>query len=429
MPQYEGAVPAKPASGTHNYTFTGWSPVVSAVTGDAVYTAVFSENPNSFTITWQGGDAAPLTVTANYGDPVTVPDGFTPVKNRTAEFSYVFTGWSPEVNGSSIVTGDASYAPVFDAIRNKYSVTWKNYDGSVLETDENVPYGDMPQYDGAEPEKPEDDTYNYVFTGWSPDVSAVTGNAVYTAVFTDEEKPAPNKPHKPHKPKPVDPAPTDPSGSDPVSSGVSRYLNAEDHFGYIAGYTDGTVRPESKITRAETAALFCSLLLDKKPGEVNPFSDISADAWYSNYVLTLHNIGAISGYTDGTYRPNNQITRAEFTAIAVSFAHAVDEEAGFPDVPSSHWAEPYINSAAHYGWVTGYPDGTFRPGDTITRAEAITIINGMLDRRADVDYVHENVHKLKTFSDLKETAWYYHGIMEAANTHDHTKEHIEIWHD
>ena len=197
-------------------------------------------------------------------------------------------------------------------------------------------------------------------------------------------------------------------------------LNTVDHYAYIAGYEDGTVRPNNNITRAEVATIFFRLFTDEYRETYwstnNPFSDVAYTAWYNNAVSTTSNAGIIAGYPDGTFQPNNYITRAEFATIAARFLS--EEYVGpnlFTDI-SGHWAAEYINRAANAGWINGYPDGSFRPNAYITRAEAMTLVNSMLGRMPHKDHMLENMVK---WPDNPEAAWYYEAVQEATNGHDY----------
>lgn len=214
-------------------------------------------------------------------------------------------------------------------------------------------------------------------------------------------------------------------------------LNYEDHFAYIIGYDeevtseDGTVtvksvvRPENNITRAEVATIFYRLLdeesRDSFKTQFNTFSDVESGVWFNAAVSTVAAAGIVNGYDDGTFKPNNVITRAEFAAIAARFTSLVyDGEGLFTDI-SGHWAETAINNAAITGWVSGYDDGTFRPDNYITRAEAITLINNVLYRFIEEDGLHENVAK---WEDNTPDKWYYTAVQEATNSHDYDREAI-----
>ena len=211
-------------------------------------------------------------------------------------------------------------------------------------------------------------------------------------------------------------------------------LNTEDHYAYIVGYEDGSVQPEGDITRAEVATIFFRLLTDESRNEfwsqTNDYTDVPADAWYNNAVSTLTNAGIIDGYEDGTFKPDGNITRAEFATIAVRFFEATyDGEDLFSDI-AGHWAQDYINEAANAGIVDGYPDGTFRPQQLITRAEAMTMVNRTIDRHPHEDHLLDD---MIVWPDNPETAWYYEQVQEATNSHEYTmntddeQNPYEIW--
>ena len=198
-------------------------------------------------------------------------------------------------------------------------------------------------------------------------------------------------------------------------------LNTQDHDAYLLGYEDGTVRPEGSITRAEVATIFFRLLTDESRdkfwSQTNDYTDVPADAWYNSAVSTLSNAGILDGYEDGTFRPDGNITRAEFATITARFLEAsYDGGNRFPDI-DGHWAAEYINEAANAGIVDGYPDGTFQPQQFITRAEAVTMVNRTVDRHPDADHLLDN---MVTWPDNPESAWYYAQIQEATNAHAYT---------
>ena len=208
-------------------------------------------------------------------------------------------------------------------------------------------------------------------------------------------------------------------------------LNTTDHYAYIAGYEDGTVRPDGNITRAEVATIFFRLMTDEYRetcwSTSSGFTDVTAASWYNNAISTTANAGWVSGYPDGTFRPDAYITRAEFATIAARFLSDVyGGTSMFTDI-SGHWAEDYINRAAAAGWINGYADGTFRPNAYITRAEAVTLINRMLDRAPDANHLLADMVR---WPDNPETAWYYADIQEATNSHDYTRAgtgNYEVW--
>ena len=180
-PSY-GSTPTKSATAQYTYTFSGWSPAVTSVAGNATYTAQFSSKVNEYTVTWKNEDGKTLdTNKLAYGATPSY-SGATPTKPGTQQTSYMFDKWSPAI---SEVTGDVTYTATFTASTNKYTVTWNNYDGTALEVDENVEYGTTPSYNKSTPQKASDGQHTYTFAGWSPAVTSVTGNATYTATFTE----------------------------------------------------------------------------------------------------------------------------------------------------------------------------------------------------------------------------------------------------
>ena len=215
----------------------------------------------------------------------------------------------------------------------------------------------------------------------------------------------------------------------PKDTGVANWLITDDHIVYLRGYEDGTIRPTGSITRAEVAMMFYRLLKDKNIEAPEGYVDVSAGMWYSEAVNALSSLGILSGYGDKTFLPNNPISRAEFAAVATRFAIAAGGDASFPDIPNGYWAEANIATAAKYGWINGYEDGAYRPSGNITRAEAATIVNHMLGRAADEQYVLANRSRLVQFSDLQSTSvWYYFDMVEASTAHDFTTDGgAETW--
>lgn len=199
-------------------------------------------------------------------------------------------------------------------------------------------------------------------------------------------------------------------------------LNKTDHIRYIFGYPDQSIRPDNAITRAEAASIFFRLLLnaDKNSAKSSTFSDVQGGVWYSQAINYLASAGIVSGYEDGTFRPNQPITRAEFATMASKFDKL--EKTGdqiFPDIQDNHWAKDFVNSAYTKGWVSGYPDGTFRPQLNITRAEVVSIVNKMLERKIKLADIPAGVLR---FIDLTESHWAYIDMMEASNEHDYQKD-------
>lgn len=198
-------------------------------------------------------------------------------------------------------------------------------------------------------------------------------------------------------------------------------FNVVDHYAYIIGMEDGLVHPELQMSRAEAATIFFRMMLEESRedfwSKVNPYSDVMPDAWYNNAISTLTNAGILNGRPDGSFGPMDNITRAEFAAMAVRFFAEEDKDVdgdAFPDI-KDHWANYEINLAHAYNLITGYPDGTFKPDQEISRAEAITIVNRVLNR-----YPHEE-HMLEDMivwpDNMDKDAWYYEAVQEATNSH------------
>lgn len=197
-------------------------------------------------------------------------------------------------------------------------------------------------------------------------------------------------------------------------------LNTTDHFAYIVGYGNGEVRPQNNITRAEVATIFFRLLTDDVRDEnltkTNRYSDVAATSWYNTAVSTLSSMGIITGYPDGTFRPNAAITRAEFAAIAARFDSNGDKTAAkFSDI-ATHWAKDEISIAYNNGWITGYPNGTFGPQRDITRAETMTLVNRVLNRQPETE--DDLLPNMTVWTDnANPNAWYYLAVQEATNSH------------
>lgn len=215
-----------------------------------------------------------------------------------------------------------------------------------------------------------------------------------------------------------------------VPSKLQRDEDGE-HHAYVIGYPEGDVRPLNNITRAEVATIFYRLMRDADLEVIyttdNNFSDVNADDWFNKAVSSLAKGGYLTGYEDGTFKPNAPITRAEFATIAVRFAdEATAASNAFKDI-DSHWAKDYILKDVSLGWITGYEDGTFRPDDLITRAEAMTIINRVLVRYVNAEGLHKDA---KVWPDNPQSAWYFYNVEEATNSHTYDRQadgYNETW--
>ena len=214
----------------------------------------------------------------------------------------------------------------------------------------------------------------------------------------------------------------------------------ERHGTYILGYTDGTFGPSRSMTRAEAAAIFARLLAEKNGDTISTvantkFTDIPAHAWYSGYAKYLNNNGVTYGKSKTIFAPDDAITRAEFTTLAVRFfdvygdgdAEIMEQYKDFNDVSDGYWAAAYIKAAAKHGWINGYGDGSFRADDEINRAEVVTIVNRLLGREADENHIADNLRKLNTFPDVSRKHWAYYAVMEAANAHTAILGDSESW--
>jgi len=413
-PSYDGTTPSKAATAEFTYTFAGWTPAISPVTGDATYTATYSAATNAYTVTWLDEDGTELEKDLNvlYG---TIPsyDGTTPSKAATAEFTYTFAGWTPAI---SPVTGDATYTATYSAATNAYTVTYR-ITGSYFTDDE---YATETYEFGADvtaiatPKRS-----GYIFHGWNGVPQTMPAkDVVVTGYYT-----------KTGGGGGYDPEPKEPI--EIVEEEVAIPLNKDDHFAYIVGYPDNTVQPEGIITREEVAAVFYRLL-DANYRETikttsNDFPDVGLDRWSSKHIGTLASVGIVVGYPDGSFRPGNSITRAEIATIASKFDKLSPfTDNSFSDI-TGHWANQYINSAAKKGWVNGYPDGTFKPDQAITRAEFMTLVNNVLERRVQKENILPDAKK---FPDLSSNEWYYEEVQEAINSHYYqraTRQDYEEW--
>ncbi len=217
--------------------------------------------------------------------------------------------------------------------------------------------------------------------------------------------------------------------ADPNDTGISKVFDIEHHRAYMIGYDTGLFGPESNITRAEVAQVFYNLLLEHKNDLSVQFSDVTAQAWYYNAVAELTKSGVIRGYEDGTFRPDQAITRAEFTAIAARFAKiSTDRTVDFSDVSVNMWYYDAVRTAISYGWVTGYEDGTFRPEQSIARGETATIVNRMLARIPDLNAIDQGAGT--RFADVGSGYWGFYEVTEATTNHEYTRSSNtarEVW--
>lgn len=368
-----------------------------------VFKAQFEKIPTTYTVTYTDGVdgedifADKVNRDLHYNDP-TPNFGSDPTRD-----GYTFAGWEPVV--ADKVTGNATYTAKWEA--KSYTVTYNSNGGTVVKP-ETVTYGNKAT-------KPTNPTRSgYTFAGWYTDNekffnkydfnTLVTGNIILYAKW--------NTNYVPYYP----PVPPTVKIEDDDALG----LNTTDHFAYIVGYGNGEVRPQNNITRAEVATIFFRLLTDDVRDEnltkTNRYSDVASTAWYNTAVSTLSSMGIITGYPDGTFRPNAAITRAEFAAIAARFDNDGDKTAAkFSDI-ATHWAKDEISIAYNNGWITGYPNGTFGPQRDITRAETMTLVNRVLNRQPETE--DDLLPNMTVWTDnANPKAWYYLAVQEATNSH------------
>ncbi len=310
---------------------------------------------------------------------------------------YVFAGWNPAV--ARTVTGNATYVAQWTA-RTDLSYTVHYY---LKNTTKKV--ADDKTVDGQTFNA--DVTENAIrISGYrvygDSEKSITIGTGTNEIIFYYTRASRPSTPSKPT-------------------------LNTGDHYAYVMGYPDGTVRPNGSITRAEVSAILFRLLSDKTRDEyfttASSFTDVKAGAWYNNSIATLEKAGVIVDTAKGgAFRPNEAITRAELAAMLAQFSDAKPVKGvKFSDVSAEHWAYEAIAIAAKMGWIEGYPDGTFRPDATITRAEMMTLVNRALERvPSDEDHLLSK-RVMLTFPDCKSGDWFYIAVQEATNSHTYER--------
>lgn len=384
------------------YKFVGWNTAVdgngSVFDGQSIVndnTIVYAQWEKLYTVTYKDGFGGKVFSDQVYKN--LEKDSETPAfKGKLERSGYTFKGWDPEITDT--VTKDVvytaqweeNYVPYVPPTPKQYTVTYTDgVDGEEIFADQTtkVKEGEAtPAFNGT-PERE-----GYLFAGWDPEVAkTVTGNVTYKATWKEDTTPA---------------------------------LNKSDHINYVVGYSDKTVRPENNITRAEVASIFFRLMKedvrDQYKTADNNFSDVNKTDWFVTSVSTLTKAGIISGYEDGTFRPNQQITRAEFAAIASRFDKTeVDtSKSTLTDIEGS-WAEESIKRAEALGYVSGYEDGTFRPDQPITRAEVMSLLNRVLHRDTVTLQTLQNRPDMLKWTDNMDTSkWYYIAVQEATNNHD-----------
>ena len=369
------------------------------------------------TVTFKAGDHGTLSGNST----ATVAQGESLIKDQipgvSADTNYTFTGWVIE-NGDGTVYTDLTKLTISSAVTfvaqyqyynpgsgyDHYVYYYPNFNGGSVRNE---------GFDTGDTVTVKENTWlerdGYVFVCWNTeadgsgtrydpdDTFTMPDHNVYLYAQWQKEKPGPD------------------------DTGVSDWLETEEHNAYLTGYPDSTFRADRNMTRAEVAQMFYALLLDKDVTITKSFSDVPDDAWYATAVKTLASLGMMDGYPDGTFRPDEPITRAEFATVGLAFAYdPIDADCSYYDVSASAWYHTYVAQATTYGWIGGYPDNTFRPGNNITRVEVCVIVNNMLGRDADERYIDRHEDELVHFVDLSDSYWGYYTIMEATNTHEYT---------
>ena len=326
------------------------------------------------------------------GTPTPAFTGGTPTRS-----GYTFTGWEPSV--AATVTDNAVYTAQWAKNSSsshhstRYTLHYESNGGTAYK-DERYSSGTKVTLDKTPTRE------SYTFTGWYADKELT--QKISSIKMTSDK--------------------TVYAGWE--ATGVPDKLNGDDHFAYVIGYPDGKVHPKGNISRAETATIFFRLLkADIRDGNLtadNGFSDVANGQWHNKAISTMAKLGIVKGRRADSFDPDASITRAEFAAICARFnTKPVENSGSFSDI-SGHWAENEIERAAAFGWISGYPDGTFRPDARITRAEAMTMINRVLCRMPQSE--SDLLDSMVTWPDNKPSDWHYLAVQEATNSHDFNRQ-------
>ena len=406
----------------NGYTFLGWYTAADGgdranfeekVYGPKTLYAHWAKNAAvTFRIvngTWSGGAAEDKTVTvvlypqADGTASGTLDASYVPqIMLPAPGYENIAGGWEQTPNTDpNGITGDVTYVYRFGSTgggsssghSTRYTLHYESNGGTAYK-DERCSSGTKVTLDKTPTRE------SYTFTGWYAD-KALTQKT--TSVTMNSDK-------------------TVYAGWE--ATGVPDKLNGDDHFAYVIGYPDGKVHPEGNISRAETATIFFRLLkADIRDGNLtadNDFSDVSDGQWHNKAVSTMAKLGIVKGRRADRFDPDASITRAEFAAICARFnTKPVENSSSFSDI-SGHWAENEIERAAAFGWISGYPDGTFRPDARITRAEAMTMINRVLCRMPQSE--SDLLDSMVTWPDNKPSDWHYLAVQEATNSHDFNRQ-------
>lgn len=392
------------------YVFVGWNPAVAEkVTENATYAAQWKEDKNNNGIPDENEDKYTVTYTDGVNNEEVFADQVygnllsgdaTPVFRGTpTRDGYRFTGWEPAVTDT--VTESVTYVAQWTA-RTDLSYTVHYYLKNTTKQVANDKRVDGQTFNAVVKEEAIRISGYRVYGDSEKSITIGTGTNEIIFYYTRASRPSASSTSKPT-------------------------LNTGDHYAYVMGYPDGTVRPNGSITRAEVSAILFRLLSDKTRDEYftteSSFTDVKAGAWYNNSIATLEKAGVIVDTAKGgAFRPNEAITRAELAAMLAQFSDAKPVKGvKFSDVSAEHWAYEAIAIAAKMGWIEGYPDGTFRPDATITRAEMMTLVNRALERvPSDEDHLLSK-RVMLTFPDCKSGDWFYIAVQEATNSHTYER--------
>lgn len=395
------------------YTFVNWTRAVDETTGNITYTATYDAAPK-YTVTWKDGDTTILEGEDKVKGVDDVPEF--PGELPEAPEGKEFDRWGDPVVDDETHT---ITVPIVWKDKDALTVKWVDEDGKELDSKTFFKGDEEPAKTIDNPTKASDATYNYSFKEWVKTTDD-QGNITYTASYDATRKSTGGGGGGGSRP--VDP-PEEDLGDEDVPLAELPMLNQTDHFAYIIGKPDGNVHPLGNITRAEVVTIFFRIMTEEARsenwGEINEFSDVTEGMWYNHAVCTAVNAGLIKGMPDGTFGGDRNITRAEFATIAARFLDTATQPAEtFTDI-EGHWAEADITRATVAGWIKGVGDGKFNPDAYITRAEVMTLVNRMLNRKFDET---NTLADMVVWADnMDKDIWYYGDVQEATNDHEYER--------
>lgn len=405
-------VPTKDEDADNTYTFAAWVDRQVDDQGNVTYKASYTATAK-YTVTWKDGDDVIITADDKVKDVDDVPEF--PGELPTAPEGKEFDKWGDPVVDDETHT---ITVPIVWKDKDTLTVKWVDEDGKELDSKTFFKGEEEPAKTIDNPTKASDATYNYSFKEWIKTTDD-NGNITYTASYDATRK---STGGGGGGNRPVNPPEEDLDDPD-VPLADLPMLNQTDHFAYIIGKPDGMVHPLGNITRAEVVTIFFRIMTEEARSEnwkeTNEFSDVTEGMWYNHAVSTAVNAGLIKGMPDGTFGGDRNITRAEFATIAARFLDTASQPAEtFTDI-EGHWAEADINRATVAGWIKGVGDGKFNPDAYITRAEVMTLVNRMLNRKFD---------ETNTLADMvvwpdntDKDIWYYGDVQEATNDHEYER--------